>query len=347
MTKLAVPLYIRVSSEDQVRGSGLPIQLRDCKIAAQREGFIPGKVFADEGESAKTADRPQFLQLMEFIRETRPAAVAVWKLDRLARNSLDSQLFRAKLKEYGTRLISAKDAIPDDYSGKLFADIVSAIAEYDNSLRAERSRNGMVFRAQDGYWVTSPPLGYKISRTPDGKPSLEQDNNAPLILRLFELVADGHTQTSARAEISSCGLRTRTGKQLTKQSISHILSNPAYAGWLTGKIVTAPIKGKWPAIVPQPLFDQVQVRLKTGKQTRRDSDDFPLRGLLSCSQCGNLLTASISSGRGGSYGYYHCNDCKGIRMRREEAEGELSSIIQTLALSKRFLILSKWPLTGL
>lgn len=337
MNTAPVPLYIRVSHEDQVQGSGLPIQLRDCKAAAEREGFAHGEVFAEEGESAKTADRPQFLKLMDFIREHRPPAVVVWKLDRLARNSLDSQLFRAKLKEYGTRLISATEAIPDDYSGKLFADIISAIAEYDNSLRAERSRNGMVWRAQQGYWVNSPPLGYQAARTHDDKPTLEPDEKAPLVLELFRLVADGSSQADARAVVTHKGLRSRTGKPLTKQAVSNMLSNAAYAGIMNGKLVPVPIPGKWPAIVPQDIFDAVQVRLRRGTQTRRDSMDFPLRGLLACPNCESMLTASYSKGNGGSYAYYHCHGCNGVRVRREEAEEAVTALIDGLAVEEDML----------
>ncbi len=337
MNKQPVPIYIRVSSEDQVEGSGLPIQLRDCKSAVIREGFAPGQVFADEGESAKTTDRPDFLRLMEYIRENRPPAVAVWKLDRLARNSLDSQLFRAKMKEYGCRLISATEAIPDDYSGKLFADIISAIAEYDNSLRAERCRNGMAYRAQEGHWVNAPPLGYKATRTTDNKPMLEPDENAPLVRELFRMVAEGKSQSEARAFVTAKGLRARTGKPLSKQVVSKMLFKSVYAGILVGKLVNNPIPGKWPALVSQEIFDKVQIRLRRGIQVRRDSDDFPLRGLLACHKCGRLLTASYSKGRSGTYAYYHCHGCNGVRVRREEAENALTSRIDGLAIEDGML----------
>jgi len=339
MSKAPVPLYIRVSSEDQVQGSGLPIQLRDCKAAAEREGFAPGIVLADEGESAKTADRPQFLKLMEYIREHRPPAVIVWKLDRFARNSLDSQLFRAKLKEYGTRLISATEAIPDDYSGKLFADIISAIAEYDNSLRAERCRNGMVYRAQEGYWVSTPPLGYKSARTEDDKPTLVPDPEAaPIILEMFKMLANGETQVVIREYSNKQGLRSKSGKPVSKQTVSRLLSNPAYAGWLESDLVGPKrIRGKWEPIVPEAIFDKAQLRLRNGDFKRRASDDFPLRGLLSCPKCKKLVTASYSKGRGGTYAYYHCHECNGIRARCDATEEALAAIIDGLSIDPEIL----------
>lgn len=326
------PIYIRVSSEDQVQGSGLPIQLRDCKAAAEREGYAPGRVFSDEGESAKTADRPQFIELMDYLREKKPPAVIVWKLDRLARNALDSQLFRSRIKEYGTRLISATEAISDDYSGKLFADIMSSLAEYDNSLRAERCRNGMVYRAHDGWWVTTPPLGYKSVRTSDDKPTLELDpERAPLIVKLFEFVADGDSQASAMSKVNRMGLRTKRGKPISSQTCGRILANPAYAGWLTGKLAPGkPIKGRWPPIVDQTLFDRVQLRLKKGTRPRRESADFPLRGLLECPKCGKILRASYSHGRGGEYAYYHCNYCSGVRAQCRVVEDAMCDLLESL-----------------
>ncbi len=106
---------------------------------------------------------------------------------------------------------------------------------------------------------------------------------------------------------------------------------------MNGKLVPVPIPGKWPAIVPQDIFDAVQVRLRRGTQTRRDSDDFPLRGLLSCHKCGKLLTASFSKGRGGTYAYYHCHDCKGVRVRREEAEEAITGLVEGLAVEEGML----------
>jgi site-specific DNA recombinase len=48
---------------------------------------------------------------------------------------------------------------------------------------------------------------------------------------------------------------------------------------------------------------------------------FPLRGFLTCPNCGRRLTGSISQGRNAKYRYYHCYSpkCK-LRLKAEELE---------------------------
>ena len=58
-------MYLRVSSQDQVDNTSLDTQLRDGKIYAKREKLHIVKIFREEGESAKSADRRQ-LQEMEL-----------------------------------------------------------------------------------------------------------------------------------------------------------------------------------------------------------------------------------------------------------------------------------------
>lgn len=335
-----IPIYIRVSSEEQVQGTSLETQLRDCRSAAERAGFSPGQLFEDAGESAKTQDRPRFLDLLDFVEKTRPPAVVVWKLDRLARNTLDSSMIRERFRQAGCRLISATETLTDDPSGKFLADILSAAAEWDNSIRAERSRRGMTSRASEGIWVNAPPLGYVAGRDAKDKPQIQPDpDRAPLVLRLFSRVSSGASQAVAREEATKAGLRTRKGKALSKQSVSYLLTSEVYAGWMMheGKR----IRGNWQPIVPQDVWDKVQLAIEKPAAKRRTAKEFPLRGLLSCGACGATLTASYSQGRDGTeHGYYHCHKCDATRIRCDDAEARLQDRVTGLAIAP-------WALTAM
>ncbi|MEQ1907594.1 MAG: recombinase family protein, partial [Vicinamibacterales bacterium] len=52
-------IYIRVSTKEQTENLSLPTQLRACEEYCRREGYEVLERFREEGESAKTADRPQ------------------------------------------------------------------------------------------------------------------------------------------------------------------------------------------------------------------------------------------------------------------------------------------------
>ena len=338
-TVMRIPIYIRVSSDDQVHGTSLDTQLRECRAAVMREGLTAGEVFADEGESAKTVEnRPAFMRLLDHIKAEGCPAVMVHKIDRFARNNLEAQIVRSRLHKLGCRLLSATEPISDDPSGKFMFDVLSAVAEYDNRLRAERCRGGMASQVKEGWWVHTAPLGYLTARSPENKPTLKLDENkAPLIAEAFSLAAQGVPQVEILDILKQRGLLTRSGKYLNKATLSRILSNQVYAGLMKGKLASGKLtKGKWPAIVPENIFKQAQDRSLVGKRPRLANTAFPLRGFLSCGDCGKKLTASTSAGQTQRYSYYHCPAC-GLRFPELAVEEAIHREISRLAMPKNVL----------
>jgi site-specific DNA recombinase len=58
MTQRAI-IYCRVSTKEQVANLSLPVQQRACLDYCERQGISIARVFVEEGESAKTVDRPE------------------------------------------------------------------------------------------------------------------------------------------------------------------------------------------------------------------------------------------------------------------------------------------------
>lgn len=54
-------IYIRVSSNEQVKGTSLETQQEACLKYCTEKGIQVLETFREEGESAKTDDRTQFL----------------------------------------------------------------------------------------------------------------------------------------------------------------------------------------------------------------------------------------------------------------------------------------------
>ena len=115
-------IYVRVSSDEQVRGMSLDFQKQDCLAYAQKKGIEVGQIYEEKGESAKFADRPELIKLLDHCarRDARIDALIVWKLDRLSRNQLDYYYLKRKLLNLGI-------ATPDP---KLFPIIGAALREY-------------------------------------------------------------------------------------------------------------------------------------------------------------------------------------------------------------------------
>jgi len=84
-------IYCRVSTRDQVSNLSLSTQRTDCQAFGERRGYDVDRVFIEEGESAKTADRPQLQELLRYCRRRREEidAVVVFDVSRWSRKTED------------------------------------------------------------------------------------------------------------------------------------------------------------------------------------------------------------------------------------------------------------------
>ncbi|OGG48696.1 hypothetical protein A3C18_02420 [Candidatus Kaiserbacteria bacterium RIFCSPHIGHO2_02_FULL_54_11b] len=158
-------IYVRVSSDEQVKGTSLDDQEARCLRYCEEQGLEVVKVFREEGASAKSADRKVFLEAIEFCRKNRGTidAFVVWKVDRFARNREDHFFVRKTLSEYGTMLRSVTEPIGDSPTEKLMETMLAGFAEFDNEIRKQRCTNGMLARIREGIWPWKPPVGYKCA----------------------------------------------------------------------------------------------------------------------------------------------------------------------------------------
>jgi len=143
-------------------------------------------VYVDKGESAKTVDRTEFTKAIAFCtsKKNKVDYFIVYKIDRFARNQGDHVVVRAKLKQYGTDLRSVTEPIDESPVGKAMEGMISVFAEFDNNVRTERTRGGMLERIKHGIWVWQAPLGYyRIKR---GDNLTQESESAPLIRLAFE-----------------------------------------------------------------------------------------------------------------------------------------------------------------
>jgi len=147
-------IYCRVSTKEQVDGTSLESQERICREWADRQGVTIVQVFVDKGESAKTADRTEFIKAISLCAQRKNAVryFIVYKLDRFARSQDDHVSVRATLRRYGVELRSATEPINETPVGRAMEGMISVFAEFDNNIRRERCVGGMMERARQGFW---------------------------------------------------------------------------------------------------------------------------------------------------------------------------------------------------
>jgi DNA invertase Pin-like site-specific DNA recombinase len=126
--------YARVSSS----GQSLRIQLDKLKHCH--------KIYKEK-RSGVTADRPQFKECMNYLREGD--TLFVTRLDRLARSVVHLSKLSDWFSNEGINLVVIDQNIDTTTStGKLMFNMLAAIAEFENDLRRERQTEG-VAKAQE------------------------------------------------------------------------------------------------------------------------------------------------------------------------------------------------------
>ena len=173
VTLMDVIGYARVSTDEQARsGLGLEAQRRAIRAAVNREGWHLAGLVVDEGQSAKSLDRPGLLEAVERVARGEAQALVVAKLDRLTR----SLVGLADLLEWGERVgvgIVALDLSLDTStsSGRLLARVMASVGEWEREQISERTRAAADVRRTAGQRMgragvrdSRPDLAERIKR---------------------------------------------------------------------------------------------------------------------------------------------------------------------------------------
>ena len=336
-------VYCRVSTKPQVENLSLPTQRKACEEYCRREGMEVARVFMEEGESAKTADRAQLQGLLAYCREQKRQIqfVVVYNLSRFSRETGAHHALRGLLAGMGVALRSVTEPIDDSPAGRLMESVIASLAQFDNYTKAVRTRTGMRAALEAGRWTFQAPIGYRSGVR--GGPSLVLDpEQATLVREAFEAFASDRYSPRELCEwLRRRGLATRRGRPLAAQTLRTLLRNPLYAGRVEVTKWGIAVPGDFEAIVPAPLFARVQARL-SGRATvptprARNHPDFPLRRFVRCAGCDRPLTGSWSRGRGARYAYYHCARCGTVRVSKPDLEAGFCELLAQLQPRPEYL----------
>lgn len=341
-------IYTRVSSDEQVNGMSLEFQREDCIRYAAAKGITVSKIFEEKGESAKFADRPELLELLDYCLRNRGRlkVLIVWKIDRLSRVQMDYYFLKRTLLGYGISIQSATEPSLHDTSsieGKIYETFSALQAEVDNMMRRDRTMRGMQAKIASGIYPWKPPLGYLCAQNRlKGQKKLEHDEpdpaRFPLIQKLFATcLAQRITNNVTLAALANeWGLRTESGRRIYPQFVDRILGNKFYAGILVNPWTSDEFPGKHEPAVSQDDFCRIQSLRKRGVGFAREvrtleHPDFPLRRTVKCGYCETPLTGGWSRGNGGRYAYYRCRlkQCTmyGKAVKKDMLEEQFSSAL--------------------
>jgi DNA invertase Pin-like site-specific DNA recombinase len=96
-------IYCRVSTKEQTQNLSLSTQQKACEEYCERNGIEVVRVFVEEGESAKIADRTELQRLIHYCVQNKRLIdfVAVHNLSRFSRETRDHHALAATLAGSG------------------------------------------------------------------------------------------------------------------------------------------------------------------------------------------------------------------------------------------------------
>ncbi|WP_373845480.1 recombinase family protein [Clostridium sp.] len=222
-----IAIYSRKSVETDT-GESIKNQIAICKRYFERENEeCKFEIFEDEGFSGGNINRPDFKRMMHLVKLKQFDVVAVYKIDRIARNIVDFVNVFDELDKLNVKLVSVTEGFdPSTPIGKMMMMLLASFAEMERMNIAQRVKDNMKELAKMGRWSGgTAPTGYSIERVKEaGKEVsyLKKEKEADNIKEIFKKYASGYTAFEIHKYFKLKGLK------YNPKTIYGILTNPTY-----------------------------------------------------------------------------------------------------------------------
>ena len=279
-------IYIRVSSECQVKGYSLDGQKHYLAECAERRGMTVLDTYVEEGKSGKSIEgRTEFQRMLDDIQSGKVHTdyVLVFKLSRFGRNARDVLNSLEFIMKYGVHLMCVEDGLDSSTSmGKMMITILGAVAELERENIIAQSLLGREEKAKSGGWNGGfAPYGYRLVKGDDkSKGKLETVPEEKTVVQLvFDMFLNRNMgYTAISGYLNRNGYTRPPAKNAIRPSygewssdhIKRMLSNPVYTGRVAwGKRRTEKVPGR--SRSNRPFRESARSRPRDYPPTRSDS----------------------------------------------------------------------------
>ena len=323
-------LYIRVSTEDQVReGFSLPEQEKRLRTMCEYKGYEIYKVYEERGISAKTGNhRPKFEELLQDIRDKKVNTIVVLKLDRLTRSVADWEKILTFLEENDAYLDCANDDInTTNANGKMISRILTSVSQQEIERTSERTKIGLAGAIKVGHIPHKAPLGYKH----EDKKLVIDYATKDVVIRIFNMYHDGLSYKKISNILNEEQILGKTNWR--DSTIVNLIENPIYKGdFIHGKRTKKPTyyKDVVEPLVSKEYWEECQVQQKKNSRSYKRVENYLFLQKLKCPKCKRILGGKATTKKNGNvYYYYYCNDCK-INFKEREIERQIDQYMDSI-----------------
>lgn len=343
-----VGLYARISVETERKREADTIgnQLQLLKdYVSEHADLSVFDIYSDDDISGTDFIRPEFSRMMNDLRDGKIDCIIVKDLSRLGRNYLESgEYIEMVFPFFQCRFISVNDHFDTKYQQ---ADISVQLKNMANEMYAKDISRKIcstmrTIQEQGKFAGSRAPYGYRLDPA-DKHHLIIDEETAPIVKQLFELLADGNTVHYVATTMNERGVPS-PGRILYDRGVAktdhfknskwymptvrRILSDEVYLGWMVsgkfrstyhidGKKGSRPVpreewiitKGTHEPIVTEPLFNKVQEYFEQMKEEHGQATTYNTKS----------KKASIFKG------HLRCGECgQAMFLRNKHSHGKIT-----------------------
>ncbi len=328
MHEITVALYMRLSREDDdMKDESNSISNQRKLLLGflkKKPEFADSAAvqYVDDGYSGTGFERPGFVEMMDGVKKGKIQCVVVKDFSRFGRDYIELGDYIEHIFPFmQVRFIAVNDGYDsEDYKGKTpdidvpFRNLAYSLYSQDIS---DKIKSSLTVRRKKGLYVGSiPPYGYQR----DGEGFLTPDEETKgVVQRIYREYLSGKGYAELARELNGEGIPSPKQHKINKgilhgekkktcfwlpTTLQQILMNEIYTGVLTsgayehgplgsGKRVFVPeaervrVENAHPAIIDRDVFWEVQEKMK--KKKHGEAQQFLLKGLVRCGECGRLM----------------------------------------------------------
>ena len=344
-------LYVRLSRDDNLEGESYSIsnQKKLLTKAAKDAGYTNIIIFADDGVSGVTMNRPGYQAMIAELEKDHASAVFVKDMSRLGRNYIEvGRLTEEFLPQHEIRLVAISDGIDTNEGENELAPIRNLFNEWYARDISKKKRISNKVRGNSGEPLGPPPYGY-IKDPDDPKHWIIEPEAAAVVRKIYDLFLAGRGTEQICGELEQAGIPTPTAYWREKgigrgrgslpkkgpsnwncASLNRILTNQEYTGdlinfktysksyKLKARLPNDPenwavFKNAHEAIIDRATWERAQAKRKgIRKRKALDGEVSLFSGLVTCADCGSNMHFHFNQ-RNHEIQYFNCANYKGNR----------------------------------